>query len=166
MYNNILNSLETVINSNQAVATDKLVEAIYSSDNKVNFDVVNLADKNLTIFNTMANDKSSKSFLIVVGNVIDIDDAYINALMFIMDNKHFRAYTLGEIIDASSNGYRLISYKTVQDDIISGSFENNSILERGVKDVPDKIKDKVGLKVNGSKFSLSVKRSLFIFEKI
>ena len=166
MNDNILNRLDVLINANQTVTTEKLVEVICSSDNKDNVDVVNLADKNLNLFNVTANDKDSKSFLVVVSNIVDIDDAYINSLMFILNNKHLRVYTLGEIIDVSSKFYRLISCKNLQDDIISSTFESSSILEKGVLDAPDKIKDKVQLKVDGSKFLLNVRRSVFIFEKI
>ena len=166
MDNNILNSLDVLINANQTVTTSKLVETICKSDNKDKVDIINLADVKIDIFNSMANYKDSKSFLVVVGNVVDIDDAYINSLMFILNNKHFRVYTLGEIIDVSSKCYRLINCKNLQDDIISSTFESNSILENGVLDAPDNIKDKVQLKVDGFNFSLNVRRSVFIFEKI
>ena len=166
MYDNIFKKLEDIINSNKTVATDKLVKAISDSDCKDNVDIVNLIDKNLNIFKSMANDKDSKSVLVVISNVVDIDDAYINSLMFIMNNKHLRVYTLGEIIDVSSKFYRLINCKNLEDDIMSSNFESNSILEKGVLDVPQNIKDKVQLKVDESKFSLNVRRSVFIFEKI
>lgn len=166
MNNNILNNLEDLINSNQTVETDKLVEIISNSDNKYKVDIINLVEKDINIFSSIANMKDSKPFLVVVSNVVDIDDAYTNSLMFIMDNKHLRVYTLSEIIDVSSKFYRLISYKTLKEDIMSSTFENDSILEKGVLDVRDEIKDKVELKVDGFNFSLKVRRSIFIFEKV
>ncbi len=166
MNDNILNNLDVLINANQTVTTEKLVKAISGSENKNNVDVINLNEKDLNIFSLIANHKDSKSVLIVVSNVVDIDDAYINSLMFILNNKHLRVYTLGEIVDVSSKFYRLINCKNLQEDIISSTFESNSILEKAVLDAPSNIKDKVMLKVDGSKFSLNVKRSIFIFEKI
>ncbi len=166
MNDNILNNLEVIINSNETVTTDKLVETICNSGNKDNIDVINLAEKTLNIFNSVANDKESKLFLIVVSNIVDIDDAYINSLMFILNNEHLRVYTLNEIIDISSKFYRLISYRNLKADVMSSTFENNSILEKAVLDIRDEIKDKAKLKVDGSNFSINIARGIFVFEKI
>lgn len=48
-----------------------------------------------------------KGFLIFIDSVVDVDDAYLNAIEFIRDNTHIRSYTLGEIVEMTESLFRI-----------------------------------------------------------
>ncbi len=49
----------------------------------------------------------NNGLLVLIDSIVDTEDAYLNTIEFIRDPSHFRSYTFKEIVDMTSNYFRI-----------------------------------------------------------
>lgn len=110
-------------------------------------------------------------FFVLCATITDVEDAFLNTLEFKKNNNHIRFYTVKEILDFSSDIFKLEFYKEVEKVIsINTWLADSSIdLEEARKDFekfPENIKKslKFTYGISGDLLGFSLKTGLFIFK--
>jgi len=160
MDRSILDNILNIVNKGDRVSKDDLINKIKSIDSSLL--VMRLADYS----NDLLNSLDEKDILIVIDNIVDIDDAYINSIAFLRDRGHKRFYTVNEVVDKFRPNYRLLYFLTIYPEDIECDLSANNILKDAVLNISDKIKNRVSLVVDKGIAQLSLPQGIYIFERL
>ncbi|MGB9732014.1 MULTISPECIES: class I SAM-dependent methyltransferase [Calditerrivibrio] len=114
-------------------------------------------------------------YFVLVDSIVDIDDAYLNAIEYIRDNSHIRSYTVKEIINFGSNFFRLEYFTNIYKKHnfkewvgrLGADEEHIKFVENSFLNLPDDIKDELKLEIVENRIcSYTDKKGVFIFKRL
>jgi ubiquinone/menaquinone biosynthesis C-methylase UbiE len=114
-------------------------------------------------------------WMILIDNIVDVEDSYLNVIEYIRDSTHVRSYRLDEILDFAGNDFRLIDYTCLfkKHDFpewagrLGGEAETLERIENAFKDLPDDIQKELEVeKTYGRISAYTDKKGFFVFRSV
>ncbi|MEC9491711.1 class I SAM-dependent methyltransferase [Flexistipes sp.] len=117
----------------------------------------------------------NKGFLVLIDSLVDIEDAYLNTIEFVRDPSHFRSYTFKEIVNMTSDYFRIeflqLLYKKHNFDEwakrLNPSRKRLEKISQSFLALPENIKQELSLEVAGENIlSYTDKKAVIILRKL
>ncbi|MCD8568659.1 MAG: class I SAM-dependent methyltransferase, partial [Geovibrio sp.] len=114
-------------------------------------------------------------WMIVIDNVVDVEDSYLNVIEYIRDSTHIRSYTLEEILGFAGEDFRLIDYSCIfkKHDFpewagrLAEGPEAVERIENAFKELPDSIQKELEVEKTYGKISAYTdKKGFFVFRSV
>lgn len=117
----------------------------------------------------------NRGFLVLIDSLVDIEDAYLNTIEFVRDPSHFRSYTFKEIVDMTSDFFRIefsqLLYKKHNfgewAKRLNPSERRLEKISQAFKELPEHIKQELSLEiVDENILSYTDKKAVIILRKL
>ncbi|QAR31895.1 methyltransferase domain-containing protein [Geovibrio thiophilus] len=114
-------------------------------------------------------------WMVLIDNIVDVEDSYLNVIEYIRDNTHIRSYRLDEILRFARDDFRLIDYACIfkKHDFpewagrLAEGPEAVERIEQAFKDLPDSIQKELEVeKTYGRISAYTDKKGFFIFRSV
>ncbi len=114
-------------------------------------------------------------WMIVIDNVVDVEDSYLNVIEYIRDSTHIRSYTLEEILGFAGEDFRLIDYSCIfkKHDFpewagrLAEGPEAVERIENAFKELTDSIQKELEVEKTYGKISAYTdKKGFFVFRSV
>jgi len=114
-------------------------------------------------------------WMILIDNIVDVEDSYLNVIEYIRDSTHVRSYRLDEIMSFAGDDFRLIDYSCLfkKHDFpewagrLGGGTETLEHIENAFRDLPDDIQKELEVeKTYGRVSAYTDKKGFFVFRSV
>ncbi len=114
-------------------------------------------------------------FFVLIDNIVDIDEYYLNKIELIRDKTHIKSLTVQEILSLADKKFRLLSFKNIFKKHnfyewatrLNPTQDNLNDIEQAFFDLPEYLKQELRVEIDGKKIiSYTDKKGVFIFQKI